>query len=60
MARRTSKKRRVTRSRSQSLLNILELYALTSIMTEGVTGYASPITFAFGGSDLALDPRKAN
>jgi len=40
MARRVAKKKRRAGPRQVSLLNVLETYALTSIMSLGLTGYA--------------------
>jgi hypothetical protein len=47
--RRTARKKRRAGPRQISLLNVLETYALTSIMTLGLTGYA-PWEFLTSGS----------
>jgi hypothetical protein len=49
--RRTARKKRRSSPRATSLISMLELYALTNIMSQGLTGY-SPWAFLTGETDI--------
>ena len=51
MARRRTTKRRRRSPRATSILEVLELYALTNIMTQGITGM-TPLGFVSGQFDI--------
>lgn len=51
MARRRTTKKRRSGPRAVSLINMIELYALTDIMSRGLTGF-SPWQFLTEGGDI--------
>ena len=52
-ARRRTKRKTRRGPRATSLISMLELYALTNIMSQGLTGY-SPIGFLTSSYDLGV------